>query len=62
MTSQLGTIPVTLSRSLARLSKEIAIEVRGSEIVVLDLNKLKEINVDYAQGYGISKPRPIESM
>ena len=26
------------------------------------LNKLKEINVDYAQGYGISKPRPLESM
>ena len=26
------------------------------------LKKLREIGVDYAQGYGIAKPQPIESM
>lgn len=43
LASLLGTIPETLSRSLARLSKEEAIEVRGSEIEVLDIDKLRKI-------------------
>jgi len=44
LASQLGTIPETLSRSLSRLSKEKAIEVRGSEIMILDIRKLKDIS------------------
>lgn len=41
--AELGTIPETLSRSLAKLTKEGVIEVEGSQIKVLDPNKLREI-------------------
>lgn len=46
LASQLGTIPETLSRSLAKLSKEKIITVDGSLIAVLDYNRLLEISGD----------------
>lgn len=46
LASQLGTIPETFSRSLAKLSKEKIIEVDGSSIKILDYNKLLEISGD----------------
>ena len=42
--SQLGTIPETLSRSLAKLTKENIIEVSRSEIKILDYKRLREIS------------------
>ena len=41
--SQLGTIPETLSRSLAKLSREKLIHVDGSQIKVLNYIRLKEL-------------------
>ncbi len=41
LASQLGTIPETLSRSLAKLSKEGIIEVDGPRIHVVDLDRLR---------------------
>lgn len=41
--AELGTIPETLSRSLAKLTKEGIIEVDGSQIRVLDPVRLREI-------------------
>lgn len=43
LASQLGTIPETLSRSFARLSKEKVIAIDGARIEILDLKKLNEI-------------------
>jgi CRP/FNR family transcriptional regulator len=43
LASQLGTIPETLSRSFARLSKEKVIAIEGARIEILDLRKLREI-------------------
>jgi len=43
LASQLGTIPETLSRSLARLSKEKVIAVDGARIEILDLKRLREL-------------------
>jgi len=43
LASQLGTIPETLSRSLAKLSKENIIKVDGSNIEINDLRKLYSI-------------------
>lgn len=40
LASILGTIPETLSRSFARLSKQGAISVKGQEITILNLPKL----------------------
>jgi len=41
--SQLGTIPETLSRSLAKLSREKIIRVDGSEIEILNYDRLREL-------------------
>jgi len=43
LASQLGTIPETLSRSLAKLSKEGIIEVDGPRIHVVDIDRLREM-------------------
>ncbi|PWB69945.1 Crp/Fnr family transcriptional regulator [candidate division GN15 bacterium] len=43
LASQLGTIPETLSRSFARLSREKIIAIEGSRIEILDLKKLREL-------------------
>lgn len=43
LASQLGTIPETLSRSLARLTREKVIAVDGPHIEILDLTRLKEL-------------------
>lgn len=43
LASQLGTIPETLSRSLAKLSKENIIKVDGSNIEINDLKRLYSI-------------------
>ncbi len=43
LASQLGTIPETFSRSLAKLSRDGAIVVNGSQIHILDLKRLKEL-------------------
>lgn len=46
LASQLGTIPETLSRSFAKLSKEKIISVDGANIEILDYNKLCEVAGD----------------
>lgn len=43
LASELGTIPETLSRSFARLTKEKIIEVDGSNISIIDYARLEEI-------------------
>jgi CRP/FNR family transcriptional regulator len=43
LASQLGTIPETLSRSLAKLMKEGVIEVDGPRITITDLSRLREL-------------------
>jgi len=43
LAAEIGTIPETLSRSLARLTKDKIIAVDGSEIKVLDLARLRQI-------------------
>ncbi|MEW6051906.1 MAG: Crp/Fnr family transcriptional regulator [Candidatus Zixiibacteriota bacterium] len=43
MASQLGTIPETLSRSFARLTREKVIAIDGPKIEILDLVRLKEL-------------------
>lgn len=43
LASQLGTIPETLSRSLAKLSRENIIKVSGAEIEICDLDRLREL-------------------
>ena len=43
LASLLGTIPETLSRSLARLSQKGIIAVEGSEITVHDRKRLSAI-------------------
>ena len=43
LASQLGTIPETLSRSFARLSREKVVAIDGARIEILDLNKLREL-------------------
>ncbi|MFQ5499112.1 MAG: Crp/Fnr family transcriptional regulator [Candidatus Zixiibacteriota bacterium] len=43
LASQLGTIPETLSRSLARLARDNVIAVDGPEITVLDPQRLKQL-------------------
>lgn len=42
LAAQLGTIPETLSRSLAKLTREGIIEVEGPKIRILDLKRLRE--------------------
>lgn len=44
LASQLGTIPETLSRSLAKLAKEGVIEVDGPKITILAPDRLKTIS------------------
>ncbi len=41
LASQLGTVPETLSRSLAKLSKDGIIRVNGSQIHILDIKGLR---------------------
>lgn len=43
LASQLGTIPETLSRSFARLSREKVIAIDGPRIEILDLEKLRDL-------------------
>ncbi len=43
LASKLGTIPETLSRSLARLSRERIINVDGGRIDILDMDRLKSL-------------------
>ncbi len=43
LASQLGTIPETLSRSLAKLSRDGIIRVDGSHIHILDFPRLKQL-------------------
>ncbi|MFQ5453461.1 MAG: Crp/Fnr family transcriptional regulator, partial [Candidatus Zixiibacteriota bacterium] len=47
LASQLGTIPETLSRSLAKLTREKIIIVIGSQIKVLDLKRLRQMAGEY---------------
>jgi CRP-like cAMP-binding protein len=54
LASQLGTIPETLSRSFARLSREGIIRVDGPNITVLDPQRLE----DLADSGGITGRRP----
>ena len=43
LAAQLGTIPETLSRSLAKLSRDGIIHVTGPHIDILDVNKLRQM-------------------
>ncbi len=43
LASQLGTIPETLSRSFAKLTKEKVISVDGAKIEILDIDHLSQI-------------------
>ncbi len=43
MASQLGTIPETLSRSFAKLTREKVIAIDGPTVEILDLARLKEL-------------------
>jgi CRP/FNR family transcriptional regulator, dissimilatory nitrate respiration regulator len=43
LASQLGTIPETLSRSLAKLSREGIIHVNGPQIDILDMIRLRQM-------------------
>ena len=43
LAAQLGTIPETLSRSLAKLSRDGIIHVNGPHIDVLDLHRLRQM-------------------
>ena len=43
LASQLGTIPETLSRSLAKMAKDNIIAVDGATIKILDMDKLRKI-------------------
>lgn len=43
MASQLGTIPETLSRSFAKLTREKVIAIDGPTVDILDLARLKEL-------------------
>lgn len=47
LASQLGTIPETLSRSFARLSKEKVISIDGARIEILDLKRLRDLAGEY---------------
>ena len=46
----LGTVPETLSRAFARLKSDGIIEVRGSEVIVLDMRALAALGSGYAEG------------
>ena len=43
LASQLGTIPETLSRSFARLTREKIIAIDGPQIEILDLRRLRDL-------------------
>ena len=43
LASQLGTIPETFSRSLAKMSREKIIRVSGADIEILDIRRLREL-------------------
>jgi len=43
LASQLGTIPETFSRSLAKMSREKIIRVSGADIEILDLARLRDL-------------------
>ncbi len=43
LASMIGTIPETLSRSLAKLQREKVIEVDGPQVLVLDIKRLREL-------------------
>ena len=51
LASKLGTIPETLSRSLARLSREEIIAVEGSMIRILDRQRLRQL----VEGAGVGR-------
>ena len=56
-------IDFAMVKSIHEVARAMGIETIA-EFVENDsiLFKLKEIGVDYAQGYGIAKPRPIEEL
>lgn len=47
LAASLGTVPETLSRALARLRDEGVLEVRGSEVIVLDVGALARLGSGY---------------
>lgn len=50
LAASLGTVPETLSRSLARLKRDGIIEVRARQIVVLDVGALARLGEGYEEG------------
>lgn len=47
LAASLGTVPETLSRALARLRDDGVLEVRGSEVIVLDVGALARLGSGY---------------
>lgn len=47
LASSLGTVPETLSRALGRLRDEGVLEVRGSDVIVLDVGALARLGSGY---------------
>jgi CRP/FNR family transcriptional regulator len=43
LAAQIGTVPETLSRTLAKMKKQGVIQVKGSQIRVLDMDALREM-------------------
>jgi CRP/FNR family transcriptional regulator len=43
LAGQIGTVPETLSRALAKMKKQGVIQVKGSQIRVLDMDALREL-------------------
>lgn len=49
LAASLGTVPETLSRALGRLRDERILEVRGSEVLVLDVGALARLGSGYEE-------------
>ncbi|MRR11893.1 helix-turn-helix domain-containing protein, partial [bacterium] len=49
LASSLGTVPETLSRALGRLRDEGVLEVRGNDVLVLDVGALARLGSGYEE-------------